>query len=90
MKRKITNFENITQKEFERILYEKNRNKTTYKENYTVVNDVEETKLWLYRDDTDTHIGSYNIATGTAWYYPWIGNTVEDPEIKRFKELMKQ
>lgn len=86
MKRKITNFENITQKKFERILYEKNGNKTTYKEHYTVMDDG---ALWLYRDDTGTHIGSYSIKTGTAWYYPWIGNK-NNSVTKSSEELMKQ
>lgn len=81
MKKEITNFENITQKKFERILYVKNGNKITYKEDYKY--------LWLYRDDTDTHIGTYNKQTKEAWYFPWIGNK-NNSITKSSEELMKQ
>ena len=81
MKKQITNFENITQKKFERILYVKNGMKMTYKEDYKY--------LWLYRDDTDTHIGTYNKQTKEAWYFPWIGNK-NNSITKSSEELMKQ
>ena len=82
MKKQITNFENITQKKFERILYVKNGNKTTYKEKYRY-------DLWLYRDIKGTHIGTYDESVKEAWYFPWIGNK-NNSITKSSEELIKQ
>lgn len=88
-KNKITNLYNITIKKFERILYVKNNNEMTYKSEYSRVsyNENEPTKLWLYYDKNDTHIGTYDRINKEAWYFPWIGKNKSCPELNKVKGL---
>ena len=64
----------ITMKAFEEKLYELNNNKVTYKSELTQVGMNEDSvRLWLYYDDNDTHIGTYNRVSRSACIFPWIG-----------------
>lgn len=69
-----TEINKISMKAFEEKLYELNNNKVTYKSEFTQVGMEEDpVRLWLYYDDNDTHIGTYNKISKSACYFPWIG-----------------
>jgi len=69
-----TEINKISMKAFEEKLYELNNNKVTYKSEFTQVGMEEDpVRLWLYYDDNNKHIGTYNKISKSACYFPWIG-----------------